>query len=90
VKTGYEDVLFRVENGIGWITLNRPRAINALDHAMVGHIDARLADRAGRDAAGAVVLTGAGDRGLCAGGACARAGTSAPSTTMPAAAGERR
>ena len=65
---GYADVLFRVENGIGWITLNRPGALNALDHAMVGHLDARLADWAGRDAVGAVVITGAGDRGLCAGG----------------------
>ena len=66
--SGYTDVLFRVERGLGWITLNRPKAINALDHDMVRHIDAKLAAWAGDDRVNAVVLTGAGDRGLCAGG----------------------
>ncbi len=64
----YEDVLFRVERGLGWITLNRPKAINALDHAMVRHIDAQLIEWAADDRVAGVVITGAGDRGLCAGG----------------------
>ncbi|HXC79060.1 MAG TPA: enoyl-CoA hydratase/isomerase family protein [Candidatus Acidoferrum sp.] len=68
VDSGYDDVLFRVERGLGWIRLNRPRAINALDHCMVRHIDAQLHDWAHDDAIAGVVLTGAGDRGLCAGG----------------------
>ncbi|MEW1612551.1 MULTISPECIES: enoyl-CoA hydratase/isomerase family protein [unclassified Streptomyces] len=50
------------------ITLNRPRAINALDHTMVRLLDEALADAAQDDAVVSVVLTGAGDRGLCAGG----------------------
>jgi len=66
--TGHEDVLFRVERGLGWITLNRPRSINALDHAMVREIDARLEEWQTDPAVVGVVITGAGKRGLCAGG----------------------
>lgn len=62
------EVLFDVDGHLGRITLNRPRAINALNHAMVREIDARLARWETDDAVRAVVITGAGDRGLCAGG----------------------
>jgi enoyl-CoA hydratase len=65
---GYSDVLFRIERGIGWVTLNRPKAINAIDHQMVRRIDAQLAGWADDDAVGGVAITGAGERGLCAGG----------------------
>jgi enoyl-CoA hydratase len=50
------------------ITLNRPRALNALTHAMVRVIDAALAEWEQDESVTAVVLTGAGERGLCAGG----------------------
>src|SRR5689334_5424051 len=61
-------VLVRVENGLGHLTLNRPRSINALDHEMVGIIDRALTDWADDDAVSVVVLDGAGERGFCAGG----------------------
>lgn len=50
------------------LTLNRPRAINALTHDMAAHIRTTLVQWASDDDVEAVVLTGAGDRGLCAGG----------------------
>jgi enoyl-CoA hydratase len=62
------DTLIRVENGIGRITLNRPRALNALTHAMVQAIDAALHEWATDSAVRFVLLDGAGERGLCAGG----------------------
>ncbi|GLZ40470.1 enoyl-CoA hydratase/isomerase family protein [Actinokineospora sp. NBRC 105648] len=62
------EVLARVVNGVGRITLNRPRAINALTHAMVVEVDAALAAWAADDGVHAVVVDGAGERGLCAGG----------------------
>jgi enoyl-CoA hydratase len=65
---GYADVLFRAERGLGWITLNRPQAINALTHEMIRRIDAQLAAWADDDRISGVVLDGAGERGLCAGG----------------------
>jgi enoyl-CoA hydratase len=63
-----DDVLFRAQRGLGWITLNRPQVLNALTRAMFLRIDAQLAAWAADDRIGGVVLTGAGERGLCAGG----------------------
>jgi len=62
------EVLLRRDNGIGRITLNRPRAINALNHAMVLTMSQTLDEWAADDTVATVVLDGAGDRGLCAGG----------------------
>ncbi|MGD9620110.1 MAG: enoyl-CoA hydratase/isomerase family protein [Mycolicibacterium sp.] len=67
-----EDVLVSVGGpagkGVGLITLNRPKSINSLTHSMVGRIFAALQDWEADDAVRAVVISGAGDRGLCAGG----------------------
>lgn len=63
-----DEVLTRVDGRVGFITLNRPRAINSLTHSMVTAMDAVLHDWADDAAIDAVVLTGSGDRGLCAGG----------------------
>ncbi len=63
-----EDVLVNVENGVGLITLNRPKAINSLTHSMVNTMSKVLTDWQQDDDIRAVVLSGAGERGLCAGG----------------------
>ncbi|HEV7264342.1 MAG TPA: enoyl-CoA hydratase/isomerase family protein [Falsiroseomonas sp.] len=61
-------VIARREGAAGTILMNRPRALNALDMAMIEGITAAL--RAFRDdpAVRLVVLEGAGDRAFCAGG----------------------
>ncbi|MGW7070861.1 enoyl-CoA hydratase/isomerase family protein [Streptomyces sp. NPDC054855] len=61
-------VLLRTHGRAGHIVLNRPRAINALNHAMVRLMDDALTGWERDDSVGVVVLTGAGERGLCAGG----------------------
>lgn len=63
-----DSVLARKDGRVGRLTLDRPRAINALDHAMVRRLHAVLADWEQDEQVLAVVLTGAGERGLCAGG----------------------
>jgi enoyl-CoA hydratase len=63
-----EDVLVSVDRGTGLITLNRPKAINSLTHPMVNAISQVLTEWEHDTEVQAVVLTGAGDRGLCAGG----------------------
>jgi len=63
-----KDVLVTVVNGIGRITLNRPKAINSLTHPMVTEIAQTLKTWEDDDSITAVVVSGAGDRGLCAGG----------------------
>jgi enoyl-CoA hydratase len=65
---GFDQVLTRVEGSVGFATLNRPKAINALTHEMVTALHAVLVEWASDPAITAVVLDGAGDRGLCAGG----------------------
>jgi len=62
------DLIVRQEGSAGIIRLNRPKAINAMTYEMSLGIDAAL-DRFESDPAIAVVvLEGAGERGLCAGG----------------------
>ncbi|MER7170160.1 enoyl-CoA hydratase/isomerase family protein [Streptomyces mesophilus] len=63
-----DDVLVRTEGHAARIVLNRPRALNALTHAMVGAIDAALTAAESDPSIETVVLSGAGERGLCAGG----------------------
>lgn len=63
-----DSVLLHTEGRVRHITLNRPRALNALNHAMVLRTARALDEAAGDDTVAAVVLTGAGERGLCAGG----------------------
>jgi enoyl-CoA hydratase len=62
------DVFVRIIGAIGRITLNRPRALNALTLDMVSEINAALAQWADDPAVLAVIVDGAGARGLCAGG----------------------
>jgi enoyl-CoA hydratase len=63
-----EDILTRIDNGVGIVTLNRPKAINSLNQHMVDVLAEVLGAWAEDDAIRAVVLEGAGERGLCAGG----------------------
>jgi enoyl-CoA hydratase/carnithine racemase len=63
-----DEVLIRREGRAGRITMNRPKALNALTYAMVGRIWAALAAWTDDPAVELVLLDGAGERGLCAGG----------------------
>ncbi|MHA3019819.1 enoyl-CoA hydratase/isomerase family protein [Mycobacterium sp. BMJ-28] len=66
--TENEDILVSVRNGVGILTLNRPKAINSLNDVMVAGMQQALGDWEHDDSVKAVLLTGAGERGLCAGG----------------------
>src|SRR4051795_3927782 len=62
------DLIVRREGAVGVIRLNRPKAINAVTLEMFRDIDKAL-DHFERDPAiGLILLEGAGERGLCAGG----------------------
>ena len=63
-----DEILTRIDGGIGFLTLNRPKAINSLTQTMVTAMDTALAAWATDAAVNAVIVSGAGDRGLCAGG----------------------
>ena len=63
-----DDVLIRREGRAGRITMNRPKALNALTYAAVGRIWQTLLEWRDDPKVELVLLDGAGDRGLCAGG----------------------
>src|SRR6478752_7141508 len=62
------DLVVRREGAAGVIRLNRPKAINAMTLEMSIGIDAALDAFEADPAVAVVVLEGAGERGLCAGG----------------------
>jgi enoyl-CoA hydratase len=63
-----DEVLIRREGRAGRITLNRPKALNALTYAMVGQIWDALVVWRDDPTVELIILDGAGDRALCAGG----------------------
>lgn len=62
------DVLFEKKGRAGVITLNRPKALNALNHGMVIAIAKMLADWETDDDIARVVILGSGEKAFCAGG----------------------
>lgn len=59
-------ILFHIENGIAYITLNRPDKLNAFNREMALLLQARLDEAASLHEVRCVYLTGAG-KGFCAG-----------------------
>src|SRR4249920_3986863 len=62
------DLIARREGSAGVIRLNRPKAINAVTLEMFRDIEKALDAFEADPAIGLILLEGAGDRGLCAGG----------------------
>ena len=60
-------VLITVDDGVGLIELNRPKAINALTPQMLGAIGDALDQWRDDSSVTRVELTGAGERGFCSG-----------------------
>lgn len=63
-----DELIIERRGGLGVITLNRPKAINALTFEMVKGIRAQLLDWKDDASVRTVLFRGAGERGLCAGG----------------------
>ena len=81
-----DPVLLRVEDGVAWITLNRPEAGNAITLAMREQIIAWLEEASADLAVRVVVLTGAGEKGFCTG---ADLRSSGPAPARPEGAPDR-
>jgi len=63
-----EAVSYRVDNGVAWLTIERPEARNALNAAAREGLFAGARRFNEDDTAKVLVLTGAGDKAFCAGG----------------------
>ena len=62
----FRDIIFQVEHGVGWLTLNNPERLNALSWGSWAEIEQAIAMAEDDDDCKVVVITGAG-RGFCAG-----------------------
>lgn len=63
-----QGLLVAQKGAMGRVTLNRPQALNALTHPMALELDETLAVWADDPTVDYVLVDGAGERGLCAGG----------------------
>ena len=64
----YEDILYAKNDGVAWITINRPQVRNAFRTRTVRELTEAFGEARWDPAVGVVVLTGAGDRAFCSGG----------------------
>jgi 2-ketocyclohexanecarboxyl-CoA hydrolase len=62
------DVLYEVDDGLAWITINRPERLNAFRARTVDELIACLKRAWASEDVGVICLTGAGDRAFCTGG----------------------
>jgi enoyl-CoA hydratase/3-hydroxyacyl-CoA dehydrogenase len=63
----YESLIVKKEEGIGWITLNRPHRLNTLTADMVDEMHSVLNDFEADKEVKCIVITGAGDKAFSAG-----------------------
>lgn len=63
-----QQVICRIHNGVGRITLDRPKALNSLSLPMIEEIRKHLRDWQKDESVVWIYLEGAGEKGLCAGG----------------------
>lgn len=63
----YETLLFEKRDGIGFITVNRPQKLNALNRLVLEELDSGFRSVAADDEVRAVIVTGAGEKAFVAG-----------------------
>ncbi len=66
-RVSESEILFENRGAVGLITLNRPKALNALTLNMVSAMQSKLEEWAVDPRVATVVVRGAGDRAFCAG-----------------------
>lgn len=62
-----ENVILKKENGIAYVTINSPKALNALNSATLNELDSVFSELSGDNDIKAVILTGAGEKSFVAG-----------------------
>jgi len=64
----FTDITYEVENGVAWVTINRPQVRNAFRARTVDELIGAMRAAWQDPEVGVVVLTGAGDKAFCSGG----------------------
>src|ERR1043166_3798724 len=73
-----ENVLYEVKDGIAFVTVNRPKVLNALNDRTMDELRQIFLDIRHRADAGASILTGAGEKAFIAGADINELATSTP------------
>ncbi|MDP6370060.1 MAG: enoyl-CoA hydratase-related protein, partial [Planctomycetota bacterium] len=63
----FENILVEVEGGVGRVTVNRPKVLNALNAQTIGELECAFTQLGEDDAVRVVLVTGAGDKAFLAG-----------------------
>lgn len=63
----FHSILYEKSSFRATITINRPEALNAVNHGLLQEMNVALKDAAWDDAVAVLVLTGAGERAFCTG-----------------------
>ncbi|MGA2482319.1 MAG: enoyl-CoA hydratase-related protein [Candidatus Acidiferrales bacterium] len=63
----FENLLYEKKNGIGWITFNRPKVLNALSRRTLEELRDALVDIRDDDSVRVVILTGGSEKAFVAG-----------------------
>ncbi|CAN5252651.1 1,4-dihydroxy-2-naphthoyl-CoA synthase [soil metagenome] len=64
----FTDVIYKVEDGLAWITINRPERYNSFRARTVDELVLAFKTAWASDEVGVIALTGAGDKAFCTGG----------------------
>ena len=63
----FENIVFQVDQGVATITFNRPKALNALNQALLAELSQALDAVAADESIRVLILTGAGEKSFCSG-----------------------
>jgi len=63
----YDTLVVEIRGRVGWITINRPDKLNALDAAVLDDLDRAIDGLTASEGVGAIVVTGAGAKAFVAG-----------------------
>lgn len=62
-----ENLIYRTDGRIGYLTLNRPESYNAFDQGLIHEFERFWSDRRYDESVGVIILDGGGAKGFCAG-----------------------
>jgi len=64
----YTDIIYEVKDGVAWMTINRPKRMNAFTPHTIDEMTHAVRRVEREPGVGVLVITGAGERAFCAGG----------------------
>src|SRR5260370_33878596 len=67
IAVAYETIVYTKKEHVGYITLNRPKVLNALNHTALTELRAAFEDASRDYDVRGVILTGAGEKAFIAG-----------------------